>query len=87
MIFHFNEKEYQGSTAIEVVRQIARDDREFSKRNSNTIREFIAWSLKKLGDELPPRELDLNNARVSDEMQAQSYLSLRHDFGIGRLVG
>ena len=38
-----------------------------------------------MSDRLPPRELALSG-RVSDEIQARGYLSLRHDFGIGELV-
>lgn len=87
MIFRFNNKEYTGATAIEVVEQMERDDAEFvATRTGGTIREFVKWSLKKMSDRLPPRELDLSNARVDDEVQAHGYLSLRHDFGIGELV-
>jgi len=87
MIFRFNNKEYQGKTAIEVVEQIKGDDADFvAAQNGGTIQQFVKWSLKKMSDRLPPRELDLSNARVSDEVQAHGYLSLRHDFGIGELV-
>lgn len=87
MIFRFNDKEYTGATAIEVVEQMERDDAEFTAaRTGGTISEFVKWSLKKMSDRLPLRELDLSNARVDDETQARGYLSLRHDFGIGELV-
>ncbi len=87
MIFRFNDKEYKGATAIEVVEQMERDDAEYAAtRGGSTISEFVKWSLKKLSDRLPPRELDLSNARVSDEVQAHGYLSLRHDYDIGELV-
>lgn len=86
MIFRFDDKEYRGATAIEVVAQIERDNAEFSAAHTTgTISEFIGWSLKEMSDRLPLRELDLNNARVDDETQAQGYLSLRHEFGIGEL--
>ena len=84
MIFRFKNKEYEGATAIEVVRQIQRDDSDFAKTGSS-IQEFVAWSLKNMSDRLPPRELGLS-PRLSDEIQAHGYLSLRHDFGIGEFV-
>jgi len=34
---------------------------------------------------LPARELDLST-RVSDEILARGYLSLRHDYGIGKFL-
>lgn len=87
MIFRFNDKEYAGATAIQIVEQMERDETEYdAARTGGTISEFVKWSLKKLSDRLPPRELDLSNARVSDEVQAHGYLSLRHDYGIGELV-
>ncbi len=88
MIFRFKDKEYTGATAIEVVAQMERDDTEYAATRSTggTISEFVKWSLKKLSDRLPLRELDLSNARVSDEVQAHGYLSLRHDYDIGKLV-
>lgn len=87
MIFRFKNKEYMGATAIEVVEKMKGDDADFALMQSRgTIKEFIKWSVKKMSDRLPPRELDLSNARVSDEVQAHGYLSLRHDFGIGELV-
>jgi hypothetical protein len=85
MIFRFNNKEYQGATAVEVVNQMATDAADFTTRTGNTLQEFLEWSLKKMSDRLPPRELQLSE-RVSDEVQARGYLSLRHDFGIGELV-
>ena len=85
MIFRFKDKEYKGATAIEVVKQMERDDADFVAPNGGSIQEFVKWSLKKLSDRLPPRELDLS-PRVSDEVQARGYLSLRHDYDIGELV-
>ena len=87
MIFRFDNKEYRGATAIEVIKQLIGDDAEFvrARRNGGTIQEFLEWSLKKLSDRLPPRELALSE-RVSDEVQARGYLSLRHEYGIGELI-
>lgn len=85
MIFRFKDKEYSGATAVEVVNQMATGAADFTARSDNTLQEFLEWSLKKMSDRLPPRELELSE-RVSDEIQARGYLSLRHDFGIGELV-
>lgn len=88
MIFRFQNKEYKGATAIEVVEQMERDEAEFAAagaRTGGTIQEFVKWSLKKMSDRLPPRELEISS-RVDDEAQARGYLSLRHDYGIGELV-
>ena len=85
MIFRFNDKEYRGSTAVEIVNQMACDTIGFAAKNVNTFQEFLEWSLTEMSDRLPPRELDLSE-RLSDEVQAQGYLSLRHDYGIGELV-
>jgi len=86
MIFRFNNKEYKGATAIEVVELMERDDANYAAaQTGGTIQEFVKWSLKKMSDRLPPRELD-TSPRVDDEAQARGYLSLRHDYGIGELV-
>ena len=86
MIFRFNNKEYKGATAIEVVELMERDDADYAAaQTGGTIQEFVKWSLKKMSDRLPPRELD-TSPRVDDEAQARGYLSLRHDYGIGELV-
>ncbi len=85
MIFRFKNKEYKGATAVEIVNRIAYDTADFAAKTVNLQREFLRWSLDKMSDRLPPRELDLSE-RVSDEVQARGYLSLRHDYGIGELV-
>lgn len=85
MIFRFNNKEYRGATAVEIVNQMACDSIGFTARTANKMQEFLKWSLDKMSDRLPPRELDLSE-RVSDEIQAHGYLSLRHDYGIGEII-
>ncbi len=87
MIFRFQNKEYKGATAIEVVEQMEHDEAEFAHaaRTGGTIQEFVKWSLKKWSDRLPPRELEISS-RVDDESQARGYLSLRHNYCIGELV-
>ncbi|MEO6588641.1 MAG: hypothetical protein ABIP06_04880 [Pyrinomonadaceae bacterium] len=85
MIFRTKNKEYRGTTAVEIVNQMACDAVGFSAESVNTFQEFLRWSLKEMSDRLPPRELDLSE-RISDEVQAQGYLSLRHDYGIGEII-
>lgn len=85
MIFRTKTKEYRGATAVDIVNQMARDTNGFAAKSVNTFQEFLEWSLDNLSDRLPPRELDLSE-RLSDEVQAQGYLSLRHDYGIGEFV-
>ncbi|CAN5137490.1 hypothetical protein BH20ACI1_BH20ACI1_13500 [soil metagenome] len=85
MIFRFKNKEYRGATAVEVVNRIACDSADFTAKTVNLQREFLRWSLNEMSDSLPLRELDLSE-RVSDEIQAHGYLSLRHDYGIGEIV-
>ena len=85
MIFRFDDKEYKAVTAVEIVNQMACDTVGFSAKRVDTFREFLEWSLKKLSDRLPPRETGLSE-RISDEVQARGYLSLRHDYKIGELI-
>ncbi len=78
MIFRTNGKEYTGATAVEIVSQMARDAAGFTAQTSDVFYEFLQWSLAGFSDYLPARELDLS-PRVSDEILARGYLSLRHD--------
>jgi hypothetical protein len=55
MIFRFNDKEYRGATAVEVIAQMERDEADFATQNGGTLRQFLEWFLKKLSDRLPPR--------------------------------
>ena len=85
MKFRTDEKEYTGATAAEIVLQMARDAAGFTNRTTDTLYEFLHWSLNQFSDCLPPRELDLSS-RVSNEVLARGYLSLRHDYGIGEFL-
>lgn len=85
MIFRYQNKEYSGATAVDIVRQLINDTTDFTAQTGSTVSEFLEWSLKAMSDRLPPRELELSD-RVSEEVQAHGYLSLRHDYGIGELI-
>ena len=82
--FRTAEKEYTGATAVDVVRQLARDAGDSATRDGASIRGFLRQSLKQLGDRIPPRELDVSD-RVSDETLARGYLLLRSDYGAGEM--
>ena len=86
MIFRFAGHEYRGSTAVEIVRQLAAAEREFAAGGGgNALREFLRWSAKQLGDRLPPRELDVSD-RLGDEALARNYLLMRAEYQLGELT-
>lgn len=83
MTFQFNGKKYAGASALDVVRAIERDAGEYP-HGGRSIRQFLRWSLERLYDSLPPRDLDLSD-RLEDDELALSYLYLRDEYGAGRL--
>lgn len=85
MIFRADNKEYTGTTAVDIVLQMAREAAGFTARTGDVLHEFLQWSLGSFSDSLPPRELDLS-PRVSHEILARGYLSLRQEYGIGEFV-
>ncbi len=82
--FRTAEKEYTGATAVDIVRQLARDAGDSTTHDGASIRGFLRQSLNQLGDRVPPRELDVSD-RVNDETLARSYLLLHSDYGIGEM--
>jgi hypothetical protein len=50
-----------------------------------TVRQFLLWSLDRLRDHVPPRELDLSD-RLDDEAIAFSYLCLCDEYDAGELT-
>lgn len=86
MTFHYEGKKYYGKTAVEIVMQLAGEARCFAKSNGgSSLYEFLNWSLKQLGDRLPPREMDISN-RLSDEALARNYLLMRAEYQLGELT-
>ena len=83
MIFWMDSTSYSGSSAIEIIGKIERDTTEYLQEEGTT-RDFIAWSLLKLSDQLPLRELDISD-KVTDETLALSYLCLLDQYGLGEL--
>src|SRR4051794_308205 len=84
MIFRRRGREYAGRSASDVVRALEHDAAGYRPRGG-PLRDFLAWSLERLGDRVPARELDLSE-RLDDETVAMAYLCLCEEYGVGRLV-
>ena len=85
MIFRLRERDVSGRSAIEVVRALERDDKEY-RYCGGPIRQYLIWSLGQLSDSVPPRDLDLSD-RLEDETLALGYLLLLDEYGVGEIVG
>ena len=81
--FRTEEKIYRGRSAVEIVRSIEFDSRNYPDKG-RSVRQFLSWSLSHLADRIPPREMDLSD-RMEDEELALNYLCLRDEFGAGKL--
>jgi hypothetical protein len=83
MVFRAGDKEYRGSSALEIVEALKR---EATRRDGSVrhVRQFLLESLEGFRDRIPLREIDVSD-RLSDEMLALSYLYLRDEFGAGEL--
>ena len=82
MIFIYNDWEYRGETAVEVVRAIERDTN--YRKSGGSVRDFLVWTLERMDDRIPERELDVS-PNLSDEAIAYDFLFLLDSFGIGAL--
>ena len=83
MVFRAGEKEYRGSSALEIVQALKREAAAKGAA-AQPVRQFLLESLEQLSDRIPLREIDVSD-RLSDEMLALSYLYLRDEFGAGEL--
>ncbi len=81
MIFIYRNKKYLGKSAVKIVRAIERDTAEYSNQ-SGTIQDFLTWSLARMADRIPERELDVS-PNLSDETVAFNYLCLLDNYKIG----
>ena len=84
MIFRRREKEFNGTSAVHVVRALERDDTEY-QHCGGSIRQYLSWSLNRLGHSVPPRDLDLSD-RLEDEALALDYLLLLDEYGVGKMI-
>ena len=83
MVFSADDKEYRGSSALEIVQALKRETAR-TEGVAQPVRQFLLESLEGFGDRIPLRELDVSD-RLDDEMLALSYLYLRDEFGAGEL--
>jgi hypothetical protein len=83
MVFREGGREYQGTSALEIVEALRREAAGGDGAGQN-LRQFLLDSLEQLGDRIPLRELDVSD-RLDEEMLALSYLYLRDEFGAGEL--
>ena len=82
--FRIKSKEYRCPTALEVVKNLRSDAEEYERREG-PIQHFLKWSLDRLYDRIPPRDLDLSD-RMDDETLALNYLLLCDEYGIGEIL-
>ena len=85
MIFRLRGKDVIGRSAIQVVRALERDDKEYC-HYGGPIRQYLIWSLNQLRGTVPPRDLDLSE-RLEDETLALGYLLLLDEYGVGEIMG
>ncbi len=84
MIFRTETKDYDGANALEIVRAMESDAKDYP-HCGQSIRQFLRWSLRRGGNRLPPRDTDLSD-RMKDEELALHYLYLRDEYGAGKLL-
>lgn len=83
MRFIYEDREYAGETAVEIVRGMERDIKLCSEERFS-VRKFVSNSLARLSDRIHQRELDTSD-HLSDETLALSYLCLLDEYAVGRL--
>ena len=84
IVFRIQDKEYRSATGVGVVLALESDAEGYADRG-RPIRHFLHWSLERLGDRIPPRDLDLSD-RVDDETLALTYLFLCDEYDVGKVV-
>jgi len=83
MRFVYEGKEYEGGSAVEILREIERDVKLCSGQRFS-VRNFVHRSLVSLSDQIHQRELSASE-HLSDETLALSYLCLLDEYAVGRL--
>lgn len=84
LIFQFKGKKYRGASALDIVRALESDAKDYP-HCGQSVRQFLLWSLERMRNRLPPRDLDLSD-RMEDDALALSYLYLRDEYGAGKLL-
>ena len=72
MIFRTKKKDYYGITALEIVRAMECDAKDYPHQGQS-VRRFLRWSFQRFGNRLPPRDTDLSD-RLEDEELALHFL-------------
>ena len=85
MVFRLQEKEVNGTSAVDVVRALERGDKEY-RHCGGSIRQYLSWSLNRLGGSVPARDLDPSD-RLEEEALALDYLLLLEEYGVGKMIG
>ena len=81
MLFITETRQFKGDTAVEIVRKMERDSVEYGGKGG-IIREFLIWSLERMANEIPQRELDVS-PDLDDETNAYNFLCLMDNFHLG----
>jgi hypothetical protein len=84
MLFQTGGKNYCGDSAVEIVRSMEQAAAGYTRRGQS-IRQFLRWSLERLGGRMHPRELDLSDS-LEDEALALNFLCLCEEYGTGKLI-
>ena len=84
MIFRLRGKEVTGMSAVDVVRALEREDKEY-RHCGGPIRQYLSWSLNRLGGSVPARDLDPSE-RLEDEAVALDFLLLLDEYGVGKMI-
>lgn len=83
-MFQAGARSYSGGSAVEIVRSMERDADGYPHAGQS-VRQFLRWSLNRLGGRVHPRELDLSDT-LEDEALALNFLCLCDEYGAGRLI-
>jgi hypothetical protein len=82
MILLYEGREYEGATAVEVVRALARDSA-VAEHEEEEVRAYVEGALARLADSVHLREL-ATARHLSEEAIAFNFLCLLDEYGIGR---
>ena len=84
MIFRLRGKEIERRSALEVVRALELDDKDYLNGGA-PIRQYLTWSINQLRGSVPARDLDMS-CRLEDESLALAYLLLLDECNVGEIV-
>ena len=84
LIFRIKDRIYRGDSALAVVRALEKEASDYPDRG-RPIGHFLIWSLERLRDHIPPRDMDLSD-RMDEEELALNYLYLRDEYGAGEVT-